>query len=261
VKYTQVPLSLEELSKLWSVFFQTRYTVSVAYRATVVLIEAADTPGRVLPVRVRDIAVAPFQRARIDDVVPADPERTIVELGDTVAIRGSRLAGDIVRVRVGAAELDPVPGTVEPTRLEVELDDPALRAGILGVYVVYAGGSESNAAPLVLRPRIAVVQAEVTDALVPLELEPPVGRRQRVKLFLNELDAPATRAPHAYVFDAPAQNGIADPLVTETDRIDFPVAGVEPATYLVRVLVDGAESELGTHPVTRRFDRPTVDVP
>jgi hypothetical protein len=41
VKYTQIPLSLEELSKLWSVFFQTPYTVSVAYRATVVRIEAA----------------------------------------------------------------------------------------------------------------------------------------------------------------------------------------------------------------------------
>lgn len=34
VKFTPLPLSLEELSKLWSVFFQTPYTLSVAYQGT-----------------------------------------------------------------------------------------------------------------------------------------------------------------------------------------------------------------------------------
>src|SRR5262249_500079 len=42
VKFTQLPLTLEELSKLWSVFFQTTYHLSVAYQGTVVLIESED---------------------------------------------------------------------------------------------------------------------------------------------------------------------------------------------------------------------------
>ena len=40
VKLSQVNLSLEELSKLWSVFFQVPYTLSVVYRASPVFIEA-----------------------------------------------------------------------------------------------------------------------------------------------------------------------------------------------------------------------------
>ena len=38
VKFTPLLLSLEELSKLWSVFFQTTYTLSIAYQGTMVLI-------------------------------------------------------------------------------------------------------------------------------------------------------------------------------------------------------------------------------
>jgi hypothetical protein len=42
VKFSPLNLSLEELSKLWSVFYQTPYTLSIAYQASVVLIEAPD---------------------------------------------------------------------------------------------------------------------------------------------------------------------------------------------------------------------------
>src|SRR5829696_4573415 len=44
IKFTPGSFSLEELSKLWSVFFQTPYTLSVAYQASVVLIEPEVTP-------------------------------------------------------------------------------------------------------------------------------------------------------------------------------------------------------------------------
>ncbi len=40
VKFEPLNFSLEELSKLWSIFFQVPYTLSVAYRATAVLMEA-----------------------------------------------------------------------------------------------------------------------------------------------------------------------------------------------------------------------------
>ena len=67
VKFTQSPLSLEELSKLWSVFFQAPYALSVAYQATVVLIDGEENPSPALPVLTRGlsdrgvhIAVGPF---------------------------------------------------------------------------------------------------------------------------------------------------------------------------------------------------------
>jgi hypothetical protein len=54
VKLTPIRLSLEELSKLWSVFFQVPYALSVAYEAAAVLIEpgAPRRPGIVGAVHV-----------------------------------------------------------------------------------------------------------------------------------------------------------------------------------------------------------------
>jgi len=59
VKFTPEPLNLEEMSKLWSVFFETPYALSIAYRASVVMIEAAETARPVLPVAERSIFVIP----------------------------------------------------------------------------------------------------------------------------------------------------------------------------------------------------------
>ncbi|GIV60235.1 MAG: hypothetical protein KatS3mg043_1324 [Rhodothermaceae bacterium] len=65
VKFTPIPLSLEELSKLWSVFFQTPYTLSMTYAGTVVLIEAETTPAPVLPVQTPVITVRPGLQAPV----------------------------------------------------------------------------------------------------------------------------------------------------------------------------------------------------
>ncbi len=50
VRFNPLSLSLEEQSKLWSVFFQTPHAVSIAYQASVVLIESEETPQPPLPV-------------------------------------------------------------------------------------------------------------------------------------------------------------------------------------------------------------------
>ena len=70
VRLTPTTLSLEELSKVWSVLFQTPYALSLAYQATVVLIEATDRPQPALPVR---SAAIPMQRCR--EIRPAGPRR------------------------------------------------------------------------------------------------------------------------------------------------------------------------------------------
>lgn len=55
IKITPLNFGLEEASKLWSVFFQTPYSLSVAYQASVVLIEA-DVPI-ILPPDVQEVEV------------------------------------------------------------------------------------------------------------------------------------------------------------------------------------------------------------
>lgn len=73
VKFTPEPLSLEELSKLWSVFFQASYVLSIAYRASAVLIEGPEPARRVLPVQTRGIQVVPStEAARSAAVTPQE---------------------------------------------------------------------------------------------------------------------------------------------------------------------------------------------
>lgn len=265
VKLSPVPLTLEELSRLWSVFFQTPYTLSMAYTGTVVLLESEETPGRPLPVRERRIGVFPFQRAILEAAVSPLGELEPVEMGGELLLRGTGLAGAVARVRVGPADLVPVEGSVTATSLRVLLTPPTLRAGIQAVQVVYHNGATSTVVPAVLRPVIAV-GGGVTSSAVPVSLDPPVGRRQPVRLFLNELGAPAGREPRAHVFDAPPDNGIPEGAPDAVGVVVFPISGVEPGSYLVRVEVAGAESVPGVDlvegsPTFGRYTTPAVTIP
>jgi hypothetical protein len=55
VRFSLEGMNLEELSKLWSVFFQTQYQLSVGVQASVVLLEAPLAPSPSRPVRDRGI--------------------------------------------------------------------------------------------------------------------------------------------------------------------------------------------------------------
>ncbi|MFN2223153.1 MAG: DUF4255 domain-containing protein [Candidatus Promineifilaceae bacterium] len=59
VRFTPVEYDLESLSKLWSVLVQVPYTLSIAYQASVVLIEADLALHEVKSVLERDIRVSP----------------------------------------------------------------------------------------------------------------------------------------------------------------------------------------------------------
>ncbi len=252
VKFMPLSLSLEELSKLWSVFFQTPYTLSMAYLATTVLIEGEQPPQRSLPVRVQNITAVSFQQAVIDKVVSEAGGNEPLVMGGMALIRGERLGGEVRAVRVG--EVDIAPHNVGVTGISVQLTDPNLRAGVQGVQVIYANGSASNVAPLILRPAIAKdlagnyeisVSGVVTDpqdgsrsATVTVKLTPEVGQRQRVLLYLNEAP-PSTPTMRAYTFPA-------EPRTADADTVTFAISGVEPGNYLVRVQVAGAETLLET---------------
>ena len=62
VRFIPTALALEELSKLWSVFLQTPYRLSIAYQGTVVCIEPDDLRRPALPVRARNLYAAPFRQ-------------------------------------------------------------------------------------------------------------------------------------------------------------------------------------------------------
>lgn len=286
VRFTPVGMSLEELSKLWSVFFQVPYTLSVVYQASVVLIEPDVAPRQALPVRERNVYVRPFRQPVIEQIVPAAGPGEPILAGSTIALLGRQLRGDVTRVRVGGVEVAPVLADISDTRITVPL--PAgLLAGVQAAQVIHLWsigtppaphrGVESNVAPFVLQPAIRqvggvyqITLANVATALdgtrsadVSVTLDPAVGRRQRVMLLLNEFNPPPDRPARAYSFVAPSRDRPGEPETANT--IIIPMRGVAPGQYLVRVQVDGAHSPLEVDstegsPTFGQFVRPTLTI-
>lgn len=285
VRFTPLSLSLEELSKLWSVMFQTPYTLSVAYQGTVVLLDAdRPSPRPSLPVSGRNVYVVELRRPEVASVSEAAGPRAPILPTGVLVLQGRGLAGEMTRVRLGSRgdEYEPTLVTPREVRLPLAVVPPdRLRAGIQGVQVVHPRlmgtpvrphrGEESNVAPFVLRPvvrwqnddpmmgvyDVTVTPANAvadTPARVTVRVTPVVGARQRVELLLNELAADG--AP-AFLYDAPVRTA-------DSDTVTFDTPGLGPGRYLVRVRVDGAESVLESDPAVPddpTLVRPSVLVP
>jgi len=262
VKVTPLSLSLEELSKLWSVFFQIPYNLSVAYQATVVVIEGVEAPRQALPVLDRRIYVHPFQNAFIQEVASAaGPDHPILA-GDTLVLRGRQLRRDLTRVVVRGIAV--APSAVSDVEVRVPLTSPpfpvgGLRAGVQGVSVVHPllmgvppvehPGFESNVAAFVLRPTVTAVSAP-DSTHVSVTVGPAVGKGQRAVLLLNRVPG---GPPSAHVFANP-------PAPADGATLGFTIGGVAAGDYFVRVQVDGAESPVVLDPAAPSFG-PTVTIP
>jgi len=275
LKLTPTPLSTEELSKLWSVFFQTPYALSIAYQGTVVLIESEDDPQRALPVRERSLYVMPFRQPAIEQVASQEGADLPIVSGSILTITGRQLRGEVTRVRVGGIEATPAPEQITDTEISLPLPS-GLQAGVQGVQVIHQmlmgkpptphHGVESNVVAFVLCPTITTptvantTSHTVTDAAnnevtlfaadVTVNVSPGVGEKQRVVLLLNEFDPPKDRPAHSYSFKAPPRDEGAS-------LIEAHISDVVPGDYLVRVQVDGAESPLtpDTEPSSSTFNQ------
>ena len=253
IKITPEGLSTEEISKLWSAF-QTNYRPTVAYHVSVVLIES-DRPTRsALPVRESQIFVMPLQRPVINAVQPQ-----LVNPSGTLAIRGYNLRADELRVRInGDTQIAPIADNVSDTEISVELPN-TLQTGVKTAQVVhyinyepddenpadFREGFESNTVSFILRPEIISISPDpvAQSQSLTLTVVTPVSERQQVQLFLGDQSISAFQL----VGDIP----------TTTLMFDIP-ADFTPGDYLVRLRIDGAESEL--QPETGPYSAPTVTV-
>jgi hypothetical protein len=276
VTFTPLALNLEELSKLWSTLFRVPYVLSVAYQASVVLVEAQVTPRPALPVRLSNLYVVPIRRPLVAQVVAEGGRDDPIVAGTTIVVQGERLRAEDTRVRVGDALVEPPAADVHPTEIRLGLGAPLfaadeLRAGVQGAQVVHLldigtparphRGFESNVAPFVLRPLLSSTNVtNVTgtgtaprSATVTVHADPPIGTDQRVVLLLD-----AVTGTEAYSFQAPSRRLPADP-------VEVAVEGVTAGDYLVRIQVDGAESllepETSPGPDLGKFIGPTLTIP
>jgi Pvc16 N-terminal domain len=259
IRITPQPLSLDEMSKLWTTF-QTQYRISVAYQVGVVLVDSSRSSTAPLPVLRRAPAalastVPPFPTV---EEVRIPQGRPTALLGDVLTLVGHDLAGDAVEVVFDSPRLD------EPKRLPPEAgggaaslsvtlpDDPAAVATWPpGLYTVAVQTSTtgppartvtSEGVPLRLGPVLtgplplsAAIAAGV--ATVSVRFEPEVTPEQRVSLLLGDREVPSP------------------PRTVRTGTVAFTVTDAEAGTFPLRLRVDGVDSPLidfgGTEPSFR----------
>jgi len=264
VKFIPSAITTEDLSRIWSVFFQVPYSLSFAYQATAVLIQGEKAGHLALPVRQRS---ARFSLARpvlrqVDHVPPPETRYLIntITLDSEIILQGQDLAGvGTTQVRIGQARVTPQTTSPEKVGLSfsqlIPEERQRLRAGGQGIQIVRRGmvgedsddelGVESNLLPFVLCPQILAQEGvSIADlqtdsegeysGQVSVQVDVEVDTRQRVYLLLN---GASRDNPDTYIFRAQRQR-------SPGSLLDFTLQGVRPGDYLIRVQIDGAESPL-----------------
>jgi hypothetical protein len=283
VRLSPLPLTVDELSTLWSSFFQAPYRLSVAYEADVVVLTADETPTRSLPVRDRRLFPTTMLRPTVQRVVAAGGPFAPILVGTTLVVTGNQLRGEeITVVAFGGAEVTPASEAVSGDRIEVVVP-PAVRAGVTGLRVIHRRlmgeppeprlAGQSSAFPVVIQPRLLPLGAgAVHDVVVDpdtalraggvaVSVEPPVGNRQQVTMMLNAVPGGSGQS---FVFEDERRDGEGEP--DETADLDVPFAAVAAGDYLIRITVDGAETPLTVDttagsPTEGQYVGPVVTVP
>jgi hypothetical protein len=256
VRINPQPLSLDEMSKLWS-GFQTEYRLSAAYEVSVVLIESSRPQRPPLPVlrrgaEDRGVFVLAALSPSLREVQPPN-RKPAGELGDIVKILGENLEGEGLTVRLRHNLLDD-PVELMPfsnrtsSELQIELPDTdtdpdaplKFPAGIYTLSLVIERPPlptwTTNALPFALAPQITITApmgntAPQGDLTVKLESIPQVRSGQRVALLFGDREVPVKVED----VDTPA-----DPTAPST--LTFIVENTLPGEYVLRLRVDGVDS-------------------
>jgi hypothetical protein len=255
ISFAPLNLTLDEISKIWSVFFQTPYCLSIAYKATVVMIEGDAMIEPPLPVAGRQLGgMAPLAgQPQIKEVIAQAGRFHPINAKSTLRIRGKYLDNPKLLVRLGAIET--APSEISESELILPLNSLPLNllsAGVQTLQVVYpqtaaqngtpAALVESNGVPFMLRPTIQDLKVESLRGTnstprrgqIELTLDLPIRQTQKVMLTLNE-----------WAVENPATYSFAVQLPTEqTSHLSIPIEGVKSGEYLVRLYVDGAQTSL-----------------
>jgi hypothetical protein len=263
IRIVPVPMSLEELSKLWTAF-QTQYRLSAAYQVSVVLIESRRPPSSPLPVLRRGaedqgVTAVASPGPTLHEARPPVPLPS-ARLGDDITLVGANLSGAESLVRFANPHLEapvtrPPAAGGTPETLKVTFGD-AQEAGLLarwvpGFYTVSLVVTRANLpswttneVPLGLAPRITVspLTAAPGDVGLTITARPRIRNDQRVLLLVSGIEAGAP--PGTPMFAAqlapvtrttPADEG-------EPTTLTFMVPALKRGTYTVRLRVDGVDS-------------------
>lgn len=249
VKLTQLPLTLEDLSRLWALFPDIPYALSIAYRASVVVLEEDVQILPVSTVQSRDIHVNPLQKPVIVTIASAAGAGKPITAGTTLVISGAELAGPAGAV-VALDGMSISPAAPTPSAVQVPLPAAASGppAGPVQVRITQLDsfGSppaprptvSSDAAVFLLQPKItAAVKTGVSGgpalyaATIQVTVDIPVQPGQTASLVVSDNGTGALQR----VLTAAGRTAA-------TNQVDFPIDALPGGTYALVLQVDGASS-------------------
>ena len=256
IKIVATALNSEEMSKLWTAL-QARYRPTAAYHVSVVMIESQRPVKSAIPVLtigpvdpVTREPRGPVAAANLEPPFPAlnsvtpPQQRASAHLGDILVVQGHKLDGTNLAVRLSGSRLNqpielPIASGNTATRLETTIPNTSatLPAGLYSLAVLVQRPGETfrrttNELTLALAPQITTaLPASFArdgngDATITLIVTPEVQATQRVALLLGDLEVPAQARTN------------------QTNTVYFVVRGAAPGIYLVRLRVDGVDSEV-----------------
>ena len=242
IRITHEPISMDDLFKMWTTF-QTEYRISVAYKATVVLINSQQALRAPVPVLNYNLTaqgnlLSPYPtitNIRLPNNAPT------IRLGETLSIQGHHLSGDEVTVlfeteRLNQAlSLTPSANATETT-IEITLpnDNTAQTNWVAGLYrvkVQVVNGNdirETSTFAISIVPRITSlspnpISLSAGNPLI-VETQPQIQANQPSQLLLG------------------SQPLIPQSIVNE--QLSFTLANLDEARYFCRLRVDGVDSHL-----------------
>jgi hypothetical protein len=257
VKITHQNLSLEEITKLWSSFFQTNYRISTTYKATVVLIESKKETRPTLPVLTPQLRVTLFKQPIIQKLEPQ-----ILEFnpnGDTtLVVTGLNLQAEDVSIQIGD-ERTVIPASVSDMQITLTIPND-VTPGVKRIQIVQSlkmglEGKEtshkifkSNVAAFVLAPKITqingsnittpnAVQVSKDDKLT-LTFAPSMAPSQKVSFLVGEYEIVLPRQ------DSKVPISTLSASLSDNPALAKSIADFPNKTYLLRIRVDEAESLL-----------------
>jgi hypothetical protein len=246
VRIAPLALSVEEISKLWTVF-QAPYRISAAYQVSAVLIDSTAPTKAALPVLKRgsdnrgvlsqSSLDSPFPYLTAIGLPAGQPN---LRLGQSVQLLGAKLSGTAQGIllqhsRWDAAVEVPITGTPTDTELDAVLPNVpgAWPAGLYLASALVQRPSETyrrstNDLPLMVAPTItsALPLTAAVGATLALSCSPEVLPSQRASLFVGDREIPAQAHP------------------TQTANLSFLLPPDLAGPYFLRLRVDGVDSQL-----------------
>jgi hypothetical protein len=262
VRITLQPLSLEEISKLWSGLV-TQYRLSVGYEVSVALIDSTQAKKTPLPVLTRGAGdkgilsqanlIPPFPTL---DQVQFSNSQTSARLGDTLVLTGNNLDGTSVGLQFNhplwstPIEIAPQPGGTA-TRVSVIIPNSPANwpAGFYTISLLVRRPSETyrrttNQLSFALSPTMTVAPATAggPNITYTVTCSPEVWTEQYAALLLGD------------------QEIVAQPHTTQTATLSFQAQNLSAGNYFVRLRIDGVDSQLVNRSVTPPVFDPTQKV-